>query len=305
MSKYDKTTASTILYETRKIMEKEFYSHKLFKLSNKAAAEIVFKTMGEKYNTSITNDKQLKKTLNLNFPSFDIINFFQSSFFEIFKGINLINNEVSDKDISITVDEVLSLMASAYKLSLFKKFEAFHARDIVKLSAKKNGSLNFNYVNGHNVKYNITYDVFFRNLETNSIINDAKKNRLVSYYEVMKFSHERIFQMNVDIQFEGFNLDDYKIFTTFLNKIAIDELSNNFIIADQSGVISKRLDDWVRLISENTVLEKHVISNILNFLTFDFSKKSSYFRRKKSPFRNRFIGLQSLPRRFTSNRIKV
>lgn len=275
MGKYNKAANSSMLYEKRQAMEKELYDHKLFKLSNEQAAEIIFKKIGSVHRLIMLDENKFKKILGLDFPSFELIDFFQCALFEIFKGINLINNEIIDENVSITVDEFLPLMASAYKLSLYKKYESFHAKDIVKLSIKKNSDLNFNYVNGDSVKYNITYDVFFKNLETKSIIADVSRSEFIDYHEAMDITHEKMFQTNADIQFDGFNLEDYKAFTTFLNRIAVDELMNNVIIVNQSGFINKSLVEWTNLITENTILKKQVVSNILEFLTFDFSNSRS------------------------------
>lgn len=125
------------------------------------------------------------------------------------------------------------------------------------------------------MKYNITYDVFFKNLETKSIIADVSRSEFIDYHEAMDITHEKMFQTNADIQFDGFNLEDYKAFTTFLNRIAVDELMNNVIIVNQSGFINKSLVEWTNLITENTILKKQVVSNILEFLTFDFSNSRS------------------------------
>lgn len=275
MGKYDKAANSSTLYEKRKTMEKELYNHKLFKLSNEQAAEIIFKKIGSIYRLIMMDENVFKKILGLDFPSFELIDFFQCSLFELFKGINLIDNRIINESVSITVDEFLPLMASAYKLSLYKKYESFHAKDIVKLSIKKNGDLNFNYVNGDSVKDNITYDAFFRNLETKSIIADVNRNELIDYHEAMDITHEKMFQTNADIQFDGFNLEEYKVFTTFLNRVAVDELMKSVIVINESGFINKSLVEWINVISENTILDKQVVSNILDFLTFDFSNSRS------------------------------
>ncbi|EGO7897530.1 hypothetical protein FGV13_002059, partial [Enterococcus faecalis] len=77
MGKYNKAANSSMLYEKRQAMEKELYDHKLFKLSNEQAAEIIFKKIGSVHRLIMLDENKFKKILGLDFPSFELIDFFQ------------------------------------------------------------------------------------------------------------------------------------------------------------------------------------------------------------------------------------
>lgn len=276
MGKYNKALNSKKLYEIRNDLEKEFYSHKLFSLPSEEAAEIIFKKIGTAYRIVSFNESKLKKLVNADFSSFDLVDFFQESMYEVFRGLTLkIKKHQVYKKKSVTVDEVFDLLGKAYKLSLFKRYEIFHGRDIVKMSIQKNGMIKFNYINENNVKYNITYDSFFRGLERHSITEQAKLRGITDFAEAMDFAHRKIFQTDVDIKFEGFDLKDYEEFTVALNSIATEDMLTTVVIANESGFLRKNLTKWVKYISQYTELDGEIIKNIISYLTFDFSNERS------------------------------
>lgn len=276
MGKYNKRKASQEIYEIRKTIEDEFYSHIFFSISSEQAAELILKKLGTLHTIIIGNELKFKQQLNLDFPIFDMISFFQESLNEIFKGLILTNRKKERiSNCKITVQEILDLMSTGYKIALFRKYEYFHSKDVVKVTFNKKNRLDFNYVNDDLVKYNITYDVLFRDLETYENRKEIEKRKLDDIFDVLDFSHRQMFQLNVDIDFGEFTLKDYIEFSTVLNKIIIRGTYQFYIVANEYGFEKCKLNEWVKKIKNETNLSSKKIEKIISFLTFDFTDSRS------------------------------
>lgn len=276
MSTYDKRKSSQMLYDVRRKLEKEFYSHRLFSMDRELAADLIFKKIGTWYRLiDMGQEERIKKQLNLNFPLFDIIDFFQNGLNEIFKGLISVKKNNENIEQEIMIQDVLELMSIGYKISLFKRYEFFHAKNTVKISYKDNKRINFNYINNEVVKYNITYDVFFRTLETSESIREAEKVNSNNFVDTMNFIHKQMFQIDANIDFGKFDLNKYIEFTTALNILVAKELYRFDIVVNNYGYIKCSIDEWVNKIAVHTELDSQTIKDIILFLIFDFTDTRS------------------------------
>ena len=275
MGKYNKRKVSQEIYEIRKKIEEEFYSHEFFSMNSEQAAELIFKKLGTIHRIITGHEHIFKRQLNLDFPLFDMASFFQESLNEIFKGLILTYEKERISNYKITVEEILDLMSIGYKISIFRTYEYFHSKDVVKVTINKKNRMDFNYVNDEVVKYNITYDVLFRDLEVYGNQKEIVKRNLNNIFDVLDFSHKQMFQINVDIDFGDFTLKDYIEFTTILNKIIIRGTYQFFIVANEYGFEKHKLSEWVKKIRKETYLSSKKIEKIITFLTFDFTDSHS------------------------------
>lgn len=276
MSKYDKEEMSQRLYSIRIEMEEKFYSSRFFSMDSEIAAELICQKIGTfQFIAEKTDEKKLKNYLEIDYELFNRVDFLQKSLNEIFKGITLMNehNNICDQ-YDIKIEEILDLMSIGYKLAIFRELEVFHGRGVFKISCKGN-RINFNYINNESVKYNTTYDTFYRKLETDNNIKKLKKSNICNFIDAMNFTHSQIFQVKANINFGDFTTEDYIEFTTGLNRIVSEELYQVEINANNYGFIKYDLDEWINKIQVETTLNSKKIKEIILFLVFDFSDKHS------------------------------
>lgn len=275
-----------VVYQIKEDIEKKISENKLFKLSVEEATFIVLEKVGvlfSIYHRATFENKQehLKDLIKTNRIKIDDISFFQESVKWIFRWCSQycgIYSQIDKKE--VRADDVFDLMGIAYSYEEFYRMWDLHRAKIIKYSKIRN-KITFDYKNEEVYKIHVVYDTFFREInnfrqcEELNLIGINKEN----IEKLMSHAHQMDFNCSFDIEFEGFNLEEYKIFSTELTRILTQTMLSNvkrgMIIPGKEGILCLKKEEWIEKLSLNTGLDYKKVSNIMKFFTYDFSSSSS------------------------------
>lgn len=277
-----------VLYQIKKNMEEKISENKLFKLSIEEATLIVLEKLGVLFsvNHSFPFDKKqeyLKEIVKTNKTTIDEISFFQESIKWIFRWCTqyCMTESLIDKK-EVVANDVFELMGTAYSYENFYTMWDLHSAKKIKYS-KKGNKIIFDYRNEDVHKVHVFYDTYYREINKTKQIEELNSLDLnqENFMEIMKHVHQMDFNCSFNIDFEGFSLEDYKIFSTALTEIItqvmLDNMNkNNYLIfPGKEGVLCLKKEKWIEKLSLQSKFTREKIENIINFFTYDFLNHSS------------------------------
>ncbi|APU61305.1 hypothetical protein NPD8_3264 [Clostridium botulinum] len=180
-------------------------------------------------------------------------------------------------------------MGIAYAYENFYIMWDLHRAKKIKYN-KIGNKITFDYKNEDVYKTHVLYDTFFREINKS---NQIKQINLLgineeNIEEIMTHAHQMDFNCSFNMEFQGFNLEDYRIFSTELTRVFTQTRLNNTknriytIIPGNEGILCLEKEEWIEKLSEKTELSYEKVENIIDFFTYDFSSNSddislSYF----------------------------
>lgn len=83
--------------------------------------------------------------------------------------------------------------------------------------------------------------------------------------------HKSDFELGINFIFDGFDLNDYEIFSTALSNYIMMKITNsNLIIPGVEGIIKLRKEEWIELIGSLCDLGREKIVSIIEFFTYNY-----------------------------------
>lgn len=83
--------------------------------------------------------------------------------------------------------------------------------------------------------------------------------------------HKSDFELGINFIFDGFDLNDYEIFSTALSNYIMMKITNsNLIIPGVEGMIKLRKEEWIELIGSLCDLGREKIVSIIEFFTYNY-----------------------------------
>ncbi|CKG48985.1 hypothetical protein [Bacillus cereus] len=277
-----------VLYLIKQNIEEKISKNKLFKLSIEEATLIVLEKVGVffRLNHSAQFDKKqeyFKKIVRTNKTEINEVSFFQESIKWIFRWCtqycskeSLIDNK------EVVANDIYDLMGIAYSYDEFFTMWDLHRAKKVKYN-KIGNKITFDYRNEDVYKTHVFYDTFFREINNEKQIKELNSLQInqENIIQIMNLVHQIDFDCSFNIEFEGFNLEDYKVFSTVLTQmftqIMLNNIHRNIYILNQEkeGVLYLKKEEWIDKLSEESGLMQEKVENIIDFFTYDFSSDSS------------------------------
>lgn len=276
------------IYNIKEDIEKNISKHKLFKLKFDDAILVVLEKVGVLNSTLYTIDKFKQKQLinkicKLEIEDINIISFIQESIKWIFRWCSSYCCDSSTyKAENVKFNDVCELMGLAYSYEKFYDMWEMHNYKKVKYNREDN-KLNFEYKNEDTYKMHLFYDTICRMID-NVRLEDKLNNMLISQEnltEMMNHVHELDFDCCFDIEFDGFNLKEYKYFSKAINRIICEYMEENrcyntrLIIPGYTGVICMFRTQLIESLYEMTSINREKINKMINFFTYDFMDQKS------------------------------
>lgn len=274
------------LYLVKEEIEKKISVNKLFKLSITDASQIILKNVAV-FNRIILSaelekiQNYLKKIAKTNITVVDEVDFFQESLKWIFRWCSRYCSVVSTINKNeVVADDIFELMGVAFAYDKFHKMWDLHSTKKT-IYTKINNKITFDFRNEEVYKTHVFYDSYYREYK-----KEKQKEELFSLIsnnrdliQNMHYAHQMGFSSSLSMEFEGFNLEEYKLFTSTLTKIftehMLTSLRENIIVPGKDGLLYLIKEEWIDLLSKQSDLSKKTVENIINFLTYDFSNESS------------------------------
>lgn len=101
----------------------------------------------------------------------------------------------------------------------------------------------------------------------NVLASNCKKKDL----ELIEQVHKSDFELGINFIFDGFDLNDYEIFSTALSNYIMKKITNsNLIIPGVEGIIKLRKEEWIELIGSLCDLGREKIVSIIEFFTYNY-----------------------------------
>lgn len=293
-----------VLYGIKQDIEKKISENKLFKLSVEDAVLTVLEKVGvffKIYNSALPKKKQkhLKSIVKTNALEIDELLFFQESVKWIFRWCTQYCSKYSQLNKKeVVADDIFDLMGKAYAYENFFIMWDLHRAKIVKYN-KIGNQIIFDYINESVYKVHVVYDTIFRHynnlkqIDELNLININPKNA----EEIFTKVHQTDFNCSFNIEFAGFNLEEYNIFSTSLNNIIVQaSLANinnniNLIIPGQAGVFNFKKEEWIKKLSAKTEISHDKIESMIDFFTYDFLPSSDISLAYFVPCSNNYLVL--------------
>lgn len=276
------------LYNVKQNIDCKIGENKLFKLSIEDAVLNVIEKVGVLNSILYTkSDYQqqeiLRDVCNIDLMNIGTISFIQESIKWIFRWCSIFCEKTSIiKTKEIVANDIYNLMGIAY---LYEKFyDMWEMNTKRKVTYEKyHKRLKFNYINEETYKVHLFYDNICR------LIDEAKLKEMLdnsnidesNLTEAMNYAHQLDFNCTFNMEFDEFNLEDYRIFSSELTKIFAEEIlkhSNfgiNTILPGESGIICMKKEKWIQKLSDASKIKQEKIEKIINFFTYNFTDKSS------------------------------
>lgn len=276
------------LYNVKKNIDYKIRENKLFKLSIEDAALNVIEKVGVLNSILYTkSDYQqqeiLRRVCNIRLMNIDTISFIQESIKWIFRWCSTFCEKASFiKTKEVVANDIYNLMGVAYL------YEKFH--DMWEMNTKRKVTyeifdkrLQFSYINEETYKVHLFYDNICR------IIDEVKLKKIVDnssvdksdLTEAMDYAHQLDFNCTFNMEFDGFNLEDYRNFSSELTKLFAEKISEcnksgiNTILPGYSGLICMKKEKWIQKLSAASKINQEKIEKIINFFTYNFADKNS------------------------------
>ncbi|RJE83262.1 hypothetical protein D3P07_25185 [Paenibacillus sp. 1011MAR3C5] len=273
-----------ILYDFKKKIECEIQKNKLFSLPIEEAYFLLFEKAGVLYKLTLINQNKIQKIIKEYYDTkqerIDELSFFQESIKWIMRWCTqyCINTPQKQAE-KIQVEDIFKLMGIAYAYDRFHLFWDLHNKGIMRYRKDKN-HITFNYTNEEVFKQHVCYDSLLRETTEHEGLNNISGSIRTDYKELMKQVHHLDFNCNIKVEFSGFDLEDYKEFTTALTDLFTENFlskkkNNTYIlhVNNEVGLIYSK-DDWVIKIVEKSTLDTKKVIDIINFFTYDNLLKS-------------------------------
>ncbi|GKX67685.1 hypothetical protein [Inconstantimicrobium mannanitabidum] len=276
------------LYNIKQNIEYEIKENKLFKLSTEDAVLSVIEKFGvlnSFLDTKGDYEQQegIRRVCNISLTNIDTISFIQESLKWIFRWCSIFceSKSIINKK-EIVADDIYNLMGNAYLYEKFHDMWEMNTRKKV-IYNRVDRRLNFNYRNEETYKIHLFYDTVCR------MIDDAKLKEMMNnsnidkrnLTEVMSYAHQLDFNCSFSMEFDGFNLEDYRIFSSELTKLFAEKILSNYkyrvniILPGDSGLLCLQKSEWIQTLVNRTKIKHKKIESIINFFTYKFSDKNS------------------------------
>ncbi|MCY9383753.1 hypothetical protein MOF39_11750 [Bacillus inaquosorum] len=277
------------LYNIKKNLELNINKSKVFDLSIREAVIVIFEKLGVFYTLLNTAEYEkvqevIKKLVKTNASEINEISFIQESLKWIIRWCS--SNCRSESKINkedILADDIYNLMGKAYSYDRFVNMWEMHSQKKVKYN-KRGNKITFDYHQEETYITHLLYESYFKeieqakNLEKLDVFGKISNENLI---QVMNFAHQIDFNCSFNIEFDQFNLEDYKMFSTALTEILTkkrleNSIEGNYIIDPRNeGILIYKKEKWVYEISTQTNLSNKKIGRIIDFFTYDFSNPKS------------------------------
>ncbi|MDG5472412.1 hypothetical protein P6709_11715 [Jeotgalibacillus sp. ET6] len=277
------------LYSIKNDLEKSIKQNKIFKLSVDEAVILIFEVVGVLFSLSITLEhekmqKIIKEYVKTNASEIEDISFFQESLKWIFRWCAIYCEEESSINKGdIVPEEVFQFMGTAYAYEKFIDMWGMHNHKKVKFQKYKN-KITFDYNNEENYITHLLYDTYFKkesdakNRLKIDLFTDLNHN---TFEETMSIAHQMDFVCTFNVEFDQFNLDDYKKFSTTLTNLLSENRmkkfnGKNYIInPKKEGYLIYKREIFINDLAHKTKMTKEKIENIISFFTYNFSNPKS------------------------------
>jgi hypothetical protein len=277
------------LYQIKQDIEEKVSKNKLFKLSILEATRIVLEKVGVFFRVNLNphyDRKQayLKKLAKTNETEIEEISFIQESIKWIFRWCaKYCSSESQIETNEVVANDIFDLMGTAYSYDKFNRMWELHNAKKTKYYMKGN-KVTFDYKNNDVYKVHVFYDSYHRKLNIAKQVQELRYKDInhANFIQNMNNVHQTDFTCTFNIEFDGFNLEDYKKFSTSLNEIVsrkmiknADRNNNYIIIPGEEGVLCLTREEWIKNVSLHSKLTYEKVEKIINFFTLDFSNQSS------------------------------
>lgn len=276
-----------ILYKVKRDIETVIAQNNLFKLKKETAVKLVLEKSSVWYKMlSIVSEekgqREIKKKIGTNATEIASISFFQESLKWIIRWCMKYCVEEKESDVKIVVEDIQELMGMAYSYEMFANMWDLHYKHYVKY-AKYENEIIFDYIDEETFKVHAIYDnlrdeeeIFVKQLRILDSIKNEKEN---NFLKLMEKAHEIEFEELIDVDFGGFSLSDYKIFSTTLNNIIAQKVSQgikyHIMIPKIEGIMWIKKEEWVTVIEDATGLTREKVDKIIQFFTYDITDKKA------------------------------
>ena len=283
------------IYNIKMNIEQNISKHRLFLLSKEDAIETVFEKLGVLFRLILSAPPQnvmeyINKKVKTNAVNISDIDFIQESLKWICRWSAKYCVEQSDKQVKIFAEEIYDLMGMAYSYEQFYRMWKLNNKQIVKFRQFEN-KLEFTYCNDETYIMHVAYDTYIRKQDEHKglqeiLASSCKKRDL----ELIERVHKSDFTLGINFIFVGFDLNDYKVFSTALSNYIMNKMINsNLIIPGKEGIIKLRKKEWVELIDSLCNLGRGKIVIIIDFFTYDYEDRNAdlsltYFLPSKDDF---------------------
>lgn len=276
------------IYNIKEYIEKNISKNKLFKLKLDDAILVVLEKAGVLNSSLNTIDEFEQKQLinnicKLEIEDINIISFIQESIKWIFRWCSsYCSDSATYKAENVKFNDVCELMGIAYSYEKFYDMWEMHNYKKVNYNREDN-KLNFEYKNEDTYKIHLFYDTICRMID-NGRLEDKLNNMEISQEnltEIMNHVHELDFDCCFDIEFDGFNLKEYKSFSKAINEIICEYMEGNsyynarLIIPGDTGVVCMFRTQLIESLYEMTSINREKINKMINFFTYDFLDQKS------------------------------
>lgn len=277
------------LYSLKNMFENKLKENKIFQLSFSDAALVTFEKVGVFYKLSVIENqdglqKYLKTKINTNQSNVEVVNYIQESLKWMFRWYSkyCINESVINTS-DIKAEDVYDLMGIAFSYEKFHIMWDLFSGKKVKYIIEKGNKLIFDYNNEEVYKNHVMYDSLLRKINTGKSLYDLHNSQVNknNYLETINYIHQSQFSIEFEVEFDGFNLEEYKIFSNAINFIFAQKLLNTIrnmtinIIPGEEGVILHTSKEWVDKLSTGSGLTKDKTSKMIKFFTYDLNDEKS------------------------------
>ncbi|MDF2986850.1 MAG: hypothetical protein K0R50_2360 [Eubacterium sp.] len=274
------------LYLIKNNIENEMKKHKLFQLCKEDAMNTVFEKVGVLSAMMISAPSQklqeyIKRKVATNATIIDEIDFIQESIKWIGRWSAIYCVDESIKGIKLFAEEIYDLMGLAYSYDQFYKMWDLHSNHVVKYR-KFNNKLVFDYSNEENYKVHVSYDTLNRKKnESRSLEQIFNVTNLKSDFGLIEQAHRSDFDFGINFHFDGFDLNEYEIFSTALNNYIMEKTFGNtsnkvkIVVPGEEGVICYSKIKWIELMSSKSGLDPEIVTNIISFFTYRYDELNS------------------------------
>ncbi|HBF4286463.1 hypothetical protein [Clostridioides difficile] len=273
----------TDIYEIKKDIETKISENKLFKLKLDDAILVVLEKVGVLNSSLYTIDefkeKQIIKDIcKLEIEYTNIISFIQESIKWIFRWCSSYCSDSSAcKAESVKFNDVCELMGLAYSYEKFYGMWEMHNYKKVNYS-RKDKELKFEYKNEDTYKVHLFYDticIMHDNARLEEKLDNMEVNKK-NLTEIMNYAHELDFDCCFDMEFDGFNLKEYKLFSQSINEIIYRDMKKSLyyntmlIIPGDTGIVCMSRIQLIKTLYKMTSMDIEKINKMINFFTYNF-----------------------------------
>lgn len=273
-----------LIFDVKKKIEQEIRKHKLFLLKKEEAVFTVFEKFGVLFRIYFTDSNMqiqnhLRTKVKTNVTYIDQTVFMQESLKWICRWIDEFcdDDKQSNQHEKVMADEIFDLMGQAYCYDQLDRMMKLHSAHYVRYQ-KLNNKIIFDYINSEVCDVHVAYDSIIKEAIAKEDIAVFKSKKYKSDEEMMDDIQSSDFSFEYNFQFDGFCMDEYKIFAVELNKIAVEDMKAKngikLVIPGQEGIISYPKQMWIDIMHEKTGLTEMTVESIIDFFTYKHGKKS-------------------------------